>query len=70
MYYSWFTRIALSADWEVMCLVWVVRDSLWNASFAQWGRRQVLAESWAHGTLEPASIDMVYARSLACSASI
>ena len=41
-------------------VAWVVRDSLWNASSAPWGRRKVLAESWAHRTLEAASIDMVY----------
>ena len=47
--------------WDVMGVVWVVRDSLWNVSSAQWGRRKVLAESWAHRTLEATSIDMVYA---------
>ena len=42
-------------------MAWVVCDSLWNASSALWDRRQVLAESWAHRTLEAASIDMDYA---------
>ena len=37
-----------------------MRDSLWNASFAPWGRRKVLAESWALRTLEATSINMVY----------
>ena len=61
MYHWWLTRTALSADWDVMGVVWVVRDSLWNASSALWGRRKVLVESWALRTLEAASIDMVYA---------
>ena len=40
----------------------VVRDSLWNASSAPWGRRgAVLSESWALCILEAASIDMIYA---------
>ena len=43
-----------------MGVAWVVRDSLWNVSSAPWGRRKVLAESWALRTLEAASIDMVY----------
>ena len=42
-------------------MAWVVRDSLWTASSAPWGRRKVLAELWALRTLEAASIDMVYA---------
>ena len=41
-----------------MGVAWVVRDSLWNASSTPWDCRQVLAESWAHCTLEAASIDM------------
>ena len=61
VYYRWLTRTALSADWDIMGVAWVVRDSLWNASSAPWGRRKVLAGSWAHRTLEAASIDMVYA---------
>ena len=44
-----------------MGVAWVVRDSLWNASSAPWGRREVLSESWALRTLEATSIDMVYA---------
>ena len=63
MYYWWLTRIALSADWDVMGLG-VVRDSWWNVSSAPSGCRKVLAESWALRTLEAASIDMVYAPSL------
>ena len=61
VYYWWLTRTALSAEWNVIGVAWVVRDSLWNASSAQWDRWQVLAESWAHHTLEAASIGMVYA---------
>ena len=61
VYYGWLTRTALSADWDVMGVLWVVRDSLWNASFAPWCRRKVLAESWALRTLEAVSIGMVYA---------
>ena len=30
------TRTALSADWDVMGVAWVVCDSLWNASSAPW----------------------------------
>ena len=60
VYYWWLTRTALSADWDVMGVAWVVRDSLWNASFAPWGCREVLSESWALRTLESASIDVVY----------
>ena len=60
VYYWWLTRTALSAEWDVMGVVWVVRDSLWNVSLAPWGRREVLSESWALRTLEAASIDMVY----------
>ena len=44
-----------------MGVAWVVCDSLWNVSSVQWDRRQVSVESWAHRTLEVASIDMVYA---------
>ena len=44
-----------------MGVAWVVRDFLWNASFAPWGRREVLSVSWALRTLEADSIDMVYA---------
>ena len=60
MYYWWLTRTALSVDWVVMGVAWVVRDSLWNASSAPWGRKKVLSESWVLRTLEAASIDMVY----------
>ena len=58
MYLYCLTRTALSADRDVMGVAWVVRDSLWNASSAPWDRREVSAESWAHRTLEVASIDM------------
>ena len=51
----------LSADWDVMGVAWVLRDSLCNVSFVPWDRRQVLAEPWAHRALEAASIDMDYA---------
>ena len=61
VYYWWLTRTALSADWDVMGVVWVVRDSLWNASSVPLGRRLVLGESWALCTLKATSIDMVYA---------
>ena len=61
MYYRWLTRTALSADWDVMGVAWVVRDSLWNGSSVPLGRRLVSAESWALRTLKAASIDMVYA---------
>ena len=61
VYYWWFARTALSADWDVMVVAWVVRDSLWNVSTLPLGRRLVLAESWALRTLTAASIDMIYA---------
>ena len=61
VYYWWFARTALSADWDVMGVAWVVRDSLWNVSALPLGRREVLAESWALRTLNAASIDMIYA---------
>ena len=61
VYYWWLARTALSADWDVMGVVWVVRDSLWNGSSLPLGRRLVLAESWALRTLKAASIDMIYA---------
>ena len=35
-------------------------DSLWNVSSAPWDRSKVLAESWAHRTLEATSIDVDY----------
>ena len=44
-------------------MVWV-RCGVWNVSSAPWDRRKVLAESWAHRTLEAASIDMDYAPAL------
>ena len=44
-----------------MAVAWAVRDSLWNASFTPWGRRDVLSESWVLHNLEAAPIDMVYA---------
>ena len=47
------TRTLLSADRGVIGVVWVVCDSLWNASSASWDRRQVLAESWAHHKQSP-----------------
>ena len=61
LYYWWLTMLALSADWDVMGVAWVVRDSLWDGSSAPWDRRKVLVESWAHRTLEAVSIDMDYA---------
>ena len=41
-----------------------VRDSLWNVSFAHQLRRQALVESWAHRTLQAASIDMAFPQPL------
>ena len=61
VYYCWAARTALSADWDTMGVAWAVRDSLWNASCASPQRRQALVESWAHSTLERASIDMSFA---------
>ena len=61
MYCWWLTQTALSADWDVIGVARVVRDSLWNASSPPWGRRKVLAKSWALRILEATSIDMVYA---------
>ena len=61
VYYWWLARTTSSADWDVMGVAWVVRDSLWNGSSVPLGRRLVLAESWALRTLKAASIDMVYA---------
>ena len=61
MYYWWLTRIALSVNWDVMGVAWVVRDSLWNGSSVLLGRRLVLVESWVLRTLKATSIDMVYA---------
>ena len=61
MYYWWITRTALSADWDVMGVARVVRDSLWNGSSVPLGCRLVLAESWALCILKAVSIDMVYA---------
>ena len=61
VYYWWLTQTALSADWDVMGVAWVVHDSLWNGSFVPLGRRLMLTESWALRTLKAASIDMVYA---------
>ena len=60
-------HILLVADWDVMGVAWVVRDSLWNGSSVPLGRRLVLAESWALRTLKAASIDMVYAPPLLAS---
>ena len=54
VYNWWLTQTALSADWYVMGVAWVVRDSLWNVSSAPWDRRKVLAELWALRTLEAA----------------
>ena len=61
VYYWWLTRTALSANWDVLGVAWVVRDSLWNWSTVPLGRMLVLAESWALRTLKAASNDMVYA---------
>ena len=43
VYYRWLTWTASSADWDVMGVAWVVRDSLWNGSSVLLGRRLVLA---------------------------
>ena len=64
VYCWWLARTALSADWDVMGVAWVVRDSLWNGSSLPVGRRLVLADSWALRTLKAASIDMIYAPAL------
>ena len=61
VYYWWLARTALTADWDVMGVAWVVRDSLWNVSSLPLGRRLVLDESWVLCTLKAASIDMIYA---------
>ena len=44
-----------------MGVVWVVRDSLWNASCASAQCRKQLVGSWAVRTLEVSSIDMSFA---------
>ena len=61
MYYWWATQTAVSADWDTIRVAWVVRDSLWNASFASAQRRKQLVGSWAEHTLEASSIDMSFA---------
>ena len=43
-----------------MGVVWVVRDSLWNASCASPQRRQELVGSWADRTFDTSSIDMSF----------
>ena len=58
VYYWWLARTTLNADWDVMGVAWVVRDSLWNGSSLPLGRR---SESWVLRTLKAASIDMTYA---------
>ena len=64
MYHYCLTKTTFRANRDVMGVAWVVRDSLWNASSAPWDRREMSAESWAHRTLEVASIDMDYAPAL------
>ena len=44
-----------------MGVVWVVRDSLWNASCASAQRRKQLVGLWAKRTLQASSIDMFFA---------
>ena len=61
VYYWWASQTALSAYWDTMGVVWVVRDPLWNASCASAQRRKQLVGSWAERTLEASSIDMSFA---------
>ena len=61
VYYWWASQTALSADWDTMGVVWVVRDSLRNASCASAQRQKQLVGSWAQRTLEASSIDMSFA---------
>ena len=61
VYYWWAAQNALSADWDTMCVAWVVRDSLWNVSCANAQRRKQLVKSWAERTLQASSIDMSFA---------
>ena len=61
VYYWWAVQTALSADWDAMGVVWVVRDSLWNASCASAQRCKPLVKSWAERTLQTSSIDMSFA---------
>ena len=61
VYYWWAAQTAVSADWDTMGVVWVVRDSLWNASCASPQRRPQLVGLWADRTSEASSIDMSFA---------
>ena len=61
VYYSWAAQTALSADWDTMGVVWVVRNPLWNASCASAQRHKQLVKSWAERTLQASSIDMSFA---------
>ena len=61
VYHWWAARTALSADWDTMGLVWVVHDSLWNASCASAQRRKQPVKSWAERTLQASSIGMSFA---------
>ena len=54
----------LSVRIGTMGVAWVVRDSLWNASYASAQRRKQLVGSWAEHTLEASSIDMSFTPAL------
>ena len=68
VYEFWEAKTSLGADWDRMGVAWVVRDSVWNVTFACRQRRQELVELGVHHTLQTESIDLVFAYSLACSA--
>ena len=62
VYYWWAAQTALNADWDTMGVVWVVLDSLRNASHGSPPQcQQQLVGSWADRTLEALSIDMSFA---------
>ena len=48
VFHLWASDTALSADWGTIGVAWVVRDLLWNASYACPQRIKQLVESWAN----------------------